>query len=193
MSEGNSSGIDGHEAAGLEEMLYRLAENKGIDPHKTLHIFKLLLQNTSQKGLSDEDLEAITGYRQGEIRKILRLFYEIHIANYRRGRHPETGATRYYWKIDVDTINVNLVRRKKAVLEKLKYRLQHEESTTFYVCPNDGSRYSFDEAYEYEFTCPKCGALLEEEDNTPYREVLKATIKRLEEEIRRDEAKIYRS
>ncbi|MEB3774351.1 MAG: transcription factor [Desulfurococcales archaeon] len=176
---------------GLEEMLYSLARNKGIDPDKTIHIFRLLLDSAGQKGLSDEDLEALTGYRQGEIRKVLRLFYEIHIASYRRGRHPETGATRYYWKIDLETMNINLIRRKKAVLDKLMHRLRHEESTTFYVCPNDGSRYTFDEAFENEFVCPKCGSLLEEEDNTPYIEVLREVTRRLREEIERDEKSIY--
>ncbi|MCE4602742.1 MAG: transcription factor [Desulfurococcales archaeon] len=189
MNGTNSS--NGHDLSGLEELLYRLASNKGIDPEKTIHIFRLLLQNTGQKGLSDEDLESLTGYRQGEIRKVLRLFYEIHIASYRRGRHPETGATRYYWKIDVDTININMIRRKKAVLEKLKKRLEYEEGTAFYRCPNDGSRYTFDEAFEYDFTCPKCGSILEEDDNRPYIEILRSTIKKLEEEIKRDEAGIY--
>jgi len=189
--QGNSSEVGIN--SGLEELVYRLAYNKGLDPDKTIHILRLLSNNAGQKGLSDEDLEAITGYKQGEIRRILRLFYEIHIASYRRGRHPETGATRYYWRIDTETLNINLIRRKKAVLDKLRHRLKYEEGTTFYICPNDRTRYMFDEAFEYEFICPKCGALLEEDDNSLYVEVLKNTTRRLEEEITRDERRIYSS
>jgi len=172
-------------------MIYRLSFKNDVDPEKAVRIFRLIAAESRSKGLSDEDLESLTGYRQGEIRKILRMFYDLRIAGYRRGRHPETGATRYYWSIDSDSINVILVSRKKAVLQKLMQRLNYEKENSFYICPNDKTRYTFDEAFEYEFTCPKCGVMLEEDNNSKYIEVLESRIQEIRKEIEEDERKIY--
>ncbi len=178
----------------LERLIHDMAEKKGIDPHKAVHIFRLIVSPTNSRGLSDEDLEPLTGYKQGEIRKILRLLYDLRLATYRRGRHPKTGSTRYYWVVDREALNTSIVRRKKAVLEKLKTRLEHERSNTFYVCPQDGSRYTFDEAFDYEFVCPRCGFMLEEDKSSAYYvRALEREIARLEEEIKRDERDIFGS
>lgn len=171
----------------LYEFIRLLARRRGLDPEKAVEIYKMILTRRDSKGLSDEDIVNKTGYRQSEVRKILRLFYELRLASYRRGRHPETGATRYYWYVDLTSVNNSLRWRKIQVLEKLKARLEYERSNTFYRCPTDGSRYTFDEAFEREFRCPKCDSVLEEEDNSWIIEVLEREIARLEEEIRRDE------
>ena len=163
-----------------------------LDPDKTVEIAKRLLEEADSKGLSDENLEEITGIRQNEIRRILRVFYELKIASYRRGRHPETGATRYYWTMDPQGINVFVLNLKRRILGKLRARLEYEESTTFYRCPADGTRYTFDEAFDYDFTCPRCGSMLEEDRNDDRKAVLRARISRLEEEIERDESKLFR-
>ncbi|MEB3760361.1 MAG: transcription factor [Desulfurococcales archaeon] len=170
-----------------------LARKNRLDPEKALTIFKALLASSEDSGLSDEDISLKMGYKQSDVRRILRTFYMYKLARYRRGKHPETGATRFYWYIDVNLLNSVLLWRKKAVLEKLKYRLQYEEENYFYRCPRDKTRYTFEEAYSYEFICPKCGSVLEEEDNTEIKKILSEYIKRLEEEIIEDERKIQSS
>ncbi|MCE4609432.1 MAG: transcription factor [Desulfurococcales archaeon] len=170
-----------------------LARKNRLDPEKALTIFKALLASSEDSGLSDEDISLKMGYKQSDVRRILRTFYMYKLARYRRGKHPETGATRFYWYIDVNLLNSVLLWRKKAVLEKLKYRLQYEEENYFYRCPRDKTRYTFEEAYNYEFICPKCGSVLEEEDNTEIKKILSEYIKRLEEEIIEDERKIQSS
>ncbi len=173
------------------EALYRfikkLARKSNLNPENTVKIFTTLLSSTDGKGLSDEELSEHTGLRQGEIRNILRLFYSLRMVAYRRGRHPATGATRYYWYIDFSGINMSLYWRKIQVLERLRQRLEYEENNTFFRCPRDGARYTFEEAFEYEFTCPRCNSILVEEDNTKIKELLRRAIARLEEEIKRDE------
>jgi len=171
----------------------RLAQQRNIEPMKAVHIFRLIYEQTPKGGLSDEDLENLTGYRQSEIRRILRMLHETRLAAYRRGKHPKTEATRYYWRIDPDTINITLLNIKKRVLEKLRARLEYEEATTFYVCPNEGNKYTIEEAFENDFVCPICGSPLVELDKLPRITVLQEVIRRLEEEIRRDESKIFRS
>ncbi len=171
----------------LYEFIRRLAYKKRLDPDNAVKIFTTLLSQSNNRGLSDEELSEITGIKQGEIRNTLRMLYELRMVGYRRGRHPVTGATRYYWYPDYTGINMALLWRRKKVLEKLKIRLEYEENNTFFRCPNDGTRFTFDEAYEYDFQCPKCNSILVEEDNTLIKEVLRRVIARLEEEIRRDE------
>ncbi|MDM7275985.1 MAG: transcription initiation factor IIE subunit alpha [Thermoprotei archaeon] len=177
----------------LERFIEKLAETSDVDAKKALHVFKLISDPGNKNGLSDEDLEELTGYKQGEIRRILRVFYDARLAYYRKGKHPKLDTTRYYWRIDGDTANSALLRRKKEVLNKLKLKLEYELNNTFYTCPKDNSRYTFSEAYgpEGEFRCPRCGALLQPEDNSQLVESLEREIKRLEEEIAEDEKKLY--
>ena len=176
----------------LYEFIRRLAFKKKLNPDNAVTIFVTVLSRGDTRGLSDEELSAMTGIKQGEIRNILRMLYELRMVGYRRGRHPETGATRYYWYPDYSGINMTLYWRKKQVLEKLRERLRYEEENTFFRCPRDGTRFTFEEAYEYDFQCPKCNSMLVEEDNSTIKEVLREVIARLEEEIKRDE-KLLRS
>lgn len=171
----------------LYGFIRRLALKNRLDPDNAIKIFTTLLKATDGKGLSDEELSEITKMRQGEIRNILRMLYSLRMVAYRRGRHPETGATRYYWYPDFSGINMSLFWRKKQVLEKLKQRLEYEEENSFFRCPRDGLRYTFDEAFEFDFTCPKCNTMLVEEDNSMVKEYLRQRIAMLEEEIKRDE------
>ncbi len=176
----------------LELFVGKLAEANNIEPGKAVHIFKLIYDATPNGGLSDDDIESLTGYKQSEIRKVLRLLESYNLAVHRRRRHPEKEVSRYFWRIDGDTINIVLLNLKKKVLARLKERLQYEESKSFFICPEDGSRYTFEEAFNNNFTCPLCGALVEE-DSGRGAERLRRKIDTLEEEIRRDEKKIYSS
>ncbi len=172
----------------LYEFIRRLAFKKKLDPDNAVRIFTTILGQGDTRGLSDEELSDITGIKQGEIRNVLRMLYELRMVGYRRGRHPVTGATRYYWYPDYAGINMTLYWRKKQVLEKLKQRLEYEENNTFFRCPREGVRYTFEEAYEYDFHCPRCSSMLVEEDNTKIKEVLRRAIAELEEEIKKDES-----
>jgi transcription initiation factor TFIIE subunit alpha len=169
----------------------KLAEANIIDPRKAIHIFKLIYDETPRGGLSDDDLESMTGYRQGEIRKILRMLESYGLATHKRRRHPEKDVSRYFWRVDPDTINVVLLTKKKQVLKRLKERLEYEESNRFYVCPEDGNRLTEEEALIHDYQCPRCGAPLMEEDRSEGIEKLREKIRILEEEIARDEKRIY--
>jgi transcription initiation factor TFIIE subunit alpha len=195
LSELNKDGNENNNEA-LEyffKLLEKIAVRRNLDPALTIEVVKRLMSSSDSKGLSDENLEEMIGVKQNEIRKVLRTLYELRIATYRRGRHPETGSTRYYWTIDPQAINMFILTLKKKILDKMKKKLEFEESMTFYICPVDGTRYTFEEAFDYDFTCPKCGSMLVEYDNTKIKEFLRKKIKELEEEIARDERKLFGS
>ncbi|MCE4623909.1 MAG: transcription initiation factor IIE subunit alpha [Caldisphaeraceae archaeon] len=177
----------------LREYVRLLAMKAEADEKMASEILEILLKTDPERGISDEEIEGITGYRQSDVRKVLRVLYNAKLSTYKRGKHPESEATRYYWYIDMKSVSLAIVKRKKSVLEKLKSRLEYEKSHEFYKCPKDNTRYTFDDAFEYDFTCPKCGSLLEPDDNSSYIKVLEERIARLEEEIKSDEKKVFGS
>ncbi len=161
-----------------------------ITPEEAALIFRILYEKAETKGLSDEELEQITGMRETQIRRILLLLLENKLVTYQRGR-TKTGETRFFWRINKSTLNLVLLSRKKSVLEKLKNRYGFEEENEIYVCPKCGARYTFPEAFEYEFICPRCGGELElDEDREINLRILKKIIENLQREIKRDEAQL---
>ena len=144
------------------------------------------------KEVKDEEIAEGTGLKINAVRRALYLLLEHNLVSYRRIRDRNSGWYIYYWQVNIDQMNAILYSRKKMVLDKLKARLQYEENNDFYICPNDGSRYTFDEAMDNDFRCPRCGAMLEHEDNTKYKEILRKRIAIIEEELKR-EAKLLSS
>ncbi|MEN2999994.1 MAG: transcription initiation factor IIE subunit alpha [Acidilobaceae archaeon] len=178
---------------GLEKLIERLSIANDVEPQKAKHVFRLVLEYSSGNGLSDVELEEMTGYKQQEVRKILRMFYDLRMMVYNKGKLPQQEAIRYFWKADMDAINLALLKRKRAVLSKLKYRLEYETREEMYVCPVEGIRYTFSEAFDNEFLCPSCGTPLERDQNEKAIEVLRKFIERLEQEIQEDEKRVYSS
>jgi transcription initiation factor TFIIE subunit alpha len=177
----------------LEVFIRDLAEKNDVDPQKALHVFKVLSDPGNVEGYSDDDIEALTGYKQAEVRRILRMFYDARMIQYRKGIHLSYGVARYFWRVDSNSINYLLLKRKKEVLEKLKQRLEYERSNEIYRCPKDGSRYVFKEAYANEFRCTRCGSILDLEDNSGLVKALEETVEKLEREIEEDERRLYGS
>lgn len=177
----------------LERLIERLSIANDVEPQKAKHVFRLVLEYSNGNGLSDVELEEMTGYKQQEVRKILRMFYDLRMMVNSKGKLPQQEVIRYFWKVDVDAINLALLKRKRAVLSKLKYRLEHETREEIYICPVEGIKYSFSEAFDNEFLCPSCGAPLERYQNEKAVQVLEKFIRKLEQEIEEDERRVYRS
>jgi len=133
--------------------------------------------------VQDEEIARELGLKLNEVRKLLYQLSEQGLVSYRRVRDKSTSWYTYYWRVRKDEIPSLIQFRKKITLSKLKLRLKAEESTTYYECPVDKTRYSFDEALENEFRCPRCGSQLVYVDNSDIIDVLKKYIALLEREI----------
>ncbi|QKR01019.1 transcription factor [Metallosphaera tengchongensis] len=149
-----------------------------------LDVFSFLLDNRSE--LTDEDMANKLNIKVNEVRKKLYLLAEHGLVSYRRTRDKETGWYVYYWKANVDQINELLLSRKREILNKLRARLEYESTNEFYICPEDKSKYTFEEAFENEFKCPKCGVQLTYYDSAKMKEFLESKIREIEEEIERE-------
>ncbi len=166
------------------EQLYLFVERLyGPDVREVL---RLLYE--SRQELTEDQLSEKTGLRQNDVRRALNKLMESGLVVYRKQRDPDTGRMIYYWRVNYENIRAALLSRKKAIIEKLRERLEYERENVFFICPNDGLRFTLDEAMEYDMICPRCGTpLVPDETRDRVIEILEDVIRRLEEELRREE------
>ena len=148
-------------------------------------VFEVLVKN--KKEMLDTDIVSLVGLSEQDIRRALYELHNLGLVMYKKVRSPSDNKYIYYWFIDITRLNHVLLQRKKAVLRRLKERLTFEENNTFYVCPVDNVRLTFEEAMENDFRCPRCGEMLVYEDNSSIKNELRELIRRLEEEIMNEE------
>ncbi len=100
-----------------------------------------------------------------------------------RKKDKKKGWYIYYWTFNSSQARslVRIVKQRK--LERFKERLQAELQQTFYVCPERCVRMKIENAMDYDFKCPECGVVLQEENNQRFIEKIQAKILELEEEL----------
>ncbi|MCS7128089.1 MAG: hypothetical protein RMI83_02310 [Desulfurococcaceae archaeon] len=116
--------------------------------------------------------------RSNDVRKVLQVLSEHGLISFRRVANRD--RERQGWYIDVENLEHVIKVRLEKVLEKLKAKMEAESNVQFYYCQHDGSKYTIDEAIEYEFTCPRCGMVLEEYNGVKAVEFLKKNIENVE-------------
>lgn len=158
----------------FERILNRVAGEHGSE------VAEVLLEKNEA---TDEEIANELDVRLNLVRKILYDLYDNQVVDYRRTRDEESGWYIYYWHVEPDRALELLNENKRTLLEKLKNRLEHEESTMFFTCCDDCPRIEFDEAVEHGFECPKCGEKMEEFDNSGIVNALKGQIETLEQEL----------
>ncbi|HDI75553.1 MAG TPA: hypothetical protein ENF55_06315, partial [Thermoprotei archaeon] len=129
---------------------------------------------------TDEEIASILKVdNPNEVRKILIKLHEADILTYRRERDENIGWYTYYWRLkDENIVNV-LTRRIKAVIRVLERKMSYEQNNNFYVCLQCLRRFTIEEAYDLDFTCPECGAILFEDNNEELINVLSMLIKNI--------------
>jgi len=165
------------------EALYTFVERLyGPDVREVLRVLY-----ESKQEFTEDQLSEKTGLKHNNVRRALNKLMEAGLVVYRKQRDPDTGRLVFYWRVNYENLKPLLVSRKKAVIERLRARLEYEKENTFFVCPNDGLRFTFDEAMEYDMTCPRCGSpLVPDESQEEIIRVLEEVIRKLEEEVARE-------
>ena len=152
---------------------------------KTTEVFRYLLERSGE--VLDEEIAKTLGLKLNEVRRALYALSEQGLVSYRRVRDKNTGWYIYYWSVNRGQIPQIVRQRKKVTIYKLRERLKFEEENEFYVCPQDNTRYTFDEALENEFKCYRCGTPLAHFDNKTLVLALKRKIAQLERLLREEE------
>ncbi len=117
------------------------------------------------------------------VRKMLYLLYNHNLVSFTRKKDKQKGWYIYYWTIINDSIKFAYFKRKKELLTRLEESLERESSQIFFVCPENCVRLDFDAAMDFEFHCPECGKLLDQEDNAKRVVDLKQRIESISDEI----------
>ena len=117
-------------------------------------------KNVSEFTIAEQLKEEINTIRN----KLYRL-YDSNLVEFTRKKDKKKGWYIYYWTFVPSRIPHLMKEMKKKRLEKLKDKLKSEENVNFFECPNKCMRLTFDKAIDFEFKCPECGSLMNQEDN----------------------------
>ena len=117
-------------------------------------------------------------------RNILYRLYENNLVSFMRKKDKKKGWYIYYWTFNQKRVKYLIGDLKKKKLIKLKERVNREKEGNFFGCKNKCIRLNFDQVTDFNYKCPECGSVLDQEDNTKVLENIHKEIVVLEKEIK---------
>ncbi|MBT4433897.1 hypothetical protein HOD05_01635 [Candidatus Woesearchaeota archaeon] len=158
----------------IEEILIQIIGSEGLP----------LIQNLiGQENVSEFDLATKIKYDIKVVRRLLYTLYNHNLVAFTRKKDKQKGWYIYYWTLLPNSIRYSYFKRKKELLERLKERLIEEQQELFFVCPNDCVRLNFDQSMDFEFHCPECGELINQDNGKERILMLEKKIKNLTKEV----------
>ena len=148
----------------------------------------LVLTNelAEKENVSEFDLAKKTKKDIKVIRRMLYMLYNYNLVGFNRKKDKIKGWYIYYWTIIPENIRFIYYKKKKERLERLREKLKEEENELFFFCPQGCSRLNFDQATEYDFHCPECGELLQQDESKTRIPYLKKEIALLESDLHKE-------
>ena len=153
----------------IEQILANILGEEGLP---------LVRELLGKKNLSEFDLANTIKEDIKRVRKMLYILYNHNLVEFTRKKDKQKGWYIYYWTLIPDSIRFNYFKMKRDLLERLKLQLEIENRELFFVCPNNCVRLNFDQAMDFEFHCPECGELINQDDR---KEKVAALEKRIAE------------
>ena len=138
----------------------------------------------NKKNISEFKLAESIGKEINVTRNMLYRLYNANLVSFTRKKDKKKGWYIYYWTFDMKKIKFLVFKLKKRKLERLKERLEREKNEQFFLCPNKCIRLDFEQSMNFEFKCPECGVLIEQEDNTQKIKDIESEIKEIENELK---------
>jgi transcription initiation factor TFIIE subunit alpha len=135
-----------------------------------------------RKNISEFIVAEKTKLDMQSTRHILYKLNDYNIASYIRKKDRKKGWYISYWTFNRKRVKDLIDKLKNERLEKLKEQLKREEEHqgNFFICTRACARLDFDQATDFQFKCPECGSLLNQQDNTKTIGNIKEKIKELE-------------
>ena len=138
----------------------------------------------NKDNISEFDLAKKTKKDIKIVRRMLYMLYNYNLVGFHRKKDKIKGWYIYYWTILPESIKYIYFKKRKERLERLKEKLKEEEKELFFVCPQGCSRLNFDQAIGYDFHCPECGKLLDQDESRDRILNLRKEISKVEEELK---------
>ena len=109
---------------------------------------------------------------------------EANLVSFIRKKDKKKGWYIYYWTFKPKMIKHIVTNLKKEKLSKLKDRISREKSNHFFICQNKCIRLDFEQAMNFEFKCPECGEIMNQEDNKENIILIEEEIKKIKKELK---------
>jgi transcription initiation factor TFIIE subunit alpha len=146
-----------------------------------VRVARALLNN---ENATDEEIASATGLKINTVRKTLYDLFGRSLITGIRMRDLKKGWFVYRWKAQRDQVDGFIGTQKRKVWERLRQRLQHEESHEFYHCGVDSCQYlTFEQAIEVFFKCPSCQRPVTLVDNGRLKDALRWKIEQVGTEL----------
>lgn len=118
-------------------------------------------------------------------RNMLYRLYDSNLVSFIRKKDKQKGWYIYYWTFKPEMIKYLHGNLKQKRLEKLKERIKREKNSDFFTCSNQCIRLDFEQSTDFQFKCPECGELLNQEDNSEKIKQIEKEIKQIEKDIKK--------
>jgi len=147
---------------------------------EVLPLYKLLKgqTNVSEFKLA-EDLKLEVNY----VRNLLYRMYDYNLVFFTRKKDKIKGWYIYYWTFNEDRIIDVLIKIEKERIERLSSRVSQDEHNFFFMCQNRCVKLDFDQASDFEYRCPECGEILQQQDNSEAMLRIKLKVKEYEDKL----------
>jgi transcription initiation factor TFIIE subunit alpha len=110
-------------------------------------------------------------------RNLLYRLLEYNIVSFLRKKDRIKGWYICYWDFNEHMMPYLAEKIRLSKIAKLKERLEREEKNDFYMCKNACTRMTFEKSMEFNFKCPECGEIMQEQDNTRTKEFIAQQLK----------------
>jgi|TARA_B100002003_G_C14103061_1_gene530529 transcription initiation factor TFIIE subunit alpha len=138
----------------------------------------------NNKNISEFKIAEVIKREVNATRNLLYRLYENNLVSFMRKKDKKKGWYIYYWTFNPKQIKYLFVDLKKKKLSKLNERIDRENEGNFFGCQNKCIRLNFDQATDFNFKCPECGSVLDQENNEEIIEGIKKEIKEIEKELK---------
>jgi len=126
----------------------------------------LILAIKDKKNISEFKIAEILKEQINITRNMLYRLLDQDLVHFIRKKDRVKGWYIYYWTFNPNQIKYLTIKLQKERLTKLKERLERENSAIFFACPEGCIRLDFEQAMNFEFKCPECGSLIQQQDNS---------------------------
>jgi transcription initiation factor TFIIE subunit alpha len=109
-------------------------------------------------------------------RNLLYRLLEFNIVSFLRKKDRIKGWYICYWDFNEHMVPYLAEKIRLSKISKLRDRLEREESNIFYLCKNACTRMTFEKSMEFNFKCPECGEIMQEQDNSRTKEFIKTQL-----------------
>lgn len=147
-------------------------------------IIPLVNSIKNKKNVSEFVIAEKVGLEINTTRNLLYKLYHSNLVSFTRKKDKQKGWYIYYWTFKPKRIKDLIISLKKTKLEKLREQLTREKGSFFFMCVNKCMRLNFDQAVDFNYKCPECGSIMEQENTETKKANIEKEIKELEKSLK---------